>query len=64
MIKVCTHCEYSRVNTDIAFGNNHGMKSVLVFTGHAKREDIDSLPSDSKPTFFTESMAGFLNCEL
>ena len=52
-----------RLNTDIEFGLRHGMKTLLVLTGCAKRGDVDgSSNPETKPNFFTESIAGMLSC--
>ncbi|XP_065186002.1 glycerol-3-phosphate phosphatase-like [Sycon ciliatum] len=49
--------------TDIPFGNRHGMKTLLVFTGHGTREDLESLAAedDRRPTYFTDT-AAVLSC--
>ncbi len=43
-----------RLDTDIRFGNNTGIKSVLVLTGVTKREDIEK--SKDKPDYVIESI--------
>jgi 4-nitrophenyl phosphatase len=45
-----------RLDTDIAFARNCGMKSALVLTGNSKKADI----GDLKPDFVLDSIADFL----
>ena len=51
-----------RANTDMKFGRDHGMKTLLVLTGITSREDIPQLPDDCKPEFFTKSIGEMLSC--
>ena len=46
-----------RLDTDIAFARNCGMKSALVLTGNSKKADI----GDLKPDFVLDSVADLLN---
>ena len=38
------------------------MKTLLVLTGIANREDVPELPDDSKPDFFVGSIGEMLSC--
>ena len=52
-----------RLNTDIQFGLNFGMKTILVFTGATSREDMMSgQGGGTKPHYVADSIAGFLTC--
>ncbi|EPZ34863.1 2-phosphoglycolate phosphatase, eukaryotic domain-containing protein [Rozella allomycis CSF55] len=43
-----------RIDTDIAFGKNHGMKSLLVLTGISSRSSLENTPL--KPDYHIESV--------
>jgi len=47
-----------RIETDILTGKNCGMRTVLVLTGVAKKEDLKKLSGKDKPDFVIESVAG------
>jgi len=47
-----------RLEIDIRMANTLGMKSVLVLTGIAKKEDIGKAPATDKPQIVLESAAG------
>lgn len=46
------------LNTDIAFGNRCGLKTLLVLSGATTREMVDALPKDSisRPTYIATSL--------
>jgi phosphoglycolate/pyridoxal phosphate phosphatase family enzyme len=50
-----------RLTTDIAFGHKGGIKSLLVLTGHAKVEDLQTLEPSSEllPDFIMHSFGDF-----
>ena len=45
-----------RLYTDIALGAKNGVTSILVLTGEATAEDLDSTPADSLPTYVFDSL--------
>ena len=49
-----------RLNTDILFGRQFGMKTLLVLTGISKESDLHNAPPDLIPDFYTESVANML----
>lgn len=51
-----------RLSTDIAFGRNHGMKSLLVFTGSCQRADLAAAKPESCPDYHCNSVADILLC--
>ena len=52
-----------RMNTDIAFGRSHGLKTLLVLTGISKREDLSAgAPQEHLPDYFAESVGSMLKC--
>lgn len=63
-----TICEYTgidkrdmcifgdRLYTDIAFGKNHGVLSVLVYTGETSPDDVANAPENSKPDIALNSL--------
>ena len=56
------HLTLSRLITDILFGLNFGMKTLLVLTGADTIKDLEDTPSDKKPHYYSQSVAGFLTC--
>ena len=52
----------SRLITDILFGLKFGMKTLLVLTGADTIKDLEDTPSDKKPHYYSQSIAGFLTC--
>ena len=50
------------MGTDIVFGRSHGMKTVLVFTGNAKRKDMEDSNHIHHPDYFTDTVANILKC--
>ena len=48
-----------RLQTDIVFGNQAGMKTLAVLTGVAKRSDINAAEGDNRPDWFTSSVSTF-----
>jgi 4-nitrophenyl phosphatase len=46
-----------RLNTDIKFAKNVGIRSVLVLTGVAHREEVAFCADDSKPDFICQDLA-------
>ncbi|XP_064398613.1 glycerol-3-phosphate phosphatase-like [Halichondria panicea] len=51
-----------RLNTDMELGIRNGMKTLLVFSGISQRKDLED-QSETKPDFFSESVAGLLACK-
>ena len=45
-----------RLYTDIALGAKNGVMSILVLTGEATVEDLDTSPADSLPTYVFDSL--------
>jgi len=49
-----------RLNTDILFGQNGGIKTLLVFTGITSEDEITGpYPSPIVPDFFTQTLGDF-----
>ena len=48
-----------RLYTDIACGINAGVETAVVFTGEAKKEDLND--TEFKPTYEFENIREFLN---
>ncbi len=57
------HHVLCRLKTDIQFGLNFGMKSLLVLTGACSLSDLEATPADRKPHYYAKSVAGFLTCK-
>ena len=55
----CTCMIGDRLDTDIAFGKNGNLSTILVLTGVSKREDVDK--SLVKPDIILDSIADLLN---
>jgi 4-nitrophenyl phosphatase len=49
-----------RLNTDIQFGLQGGLKTLLVLTGVTQLNDLNSLPDSEKPHFYTNTFADLL----
>lgn len=49
-----------RLDTDIKFAKNCGLKSILVLTGVSKREEVDDLDDADKPDFICEDLQACL----
>merc|ERR1712232_1515803 len=49
-----------RLDTDIAFANNSGVKSCLVLSGVASKTDVDTAPEDKKPTYIRHNLRDLL----
>lgn len=51
------------LDTDITFGNDHNMKTLLVLTGVTSRDDLLKVDADSVryPTFITDSVADLVD---
>ncbi|CAH7674312.1 4-nitrophenylphosphatase [Phakopsora pachyrhizi] len=45
-----------RLDTDIAFGNNGGLSTLLVLTGVVIKSDVDKADLEAKPTYVIESL--------
>jgi ribonucleotide monophosphatase NagD (HAD superfamily) len=50
-----------RLNTDIKFAKNIGVRSVLVLTGVTTRDDADAVPADERPDFICNSVVDIPN---
>jgi ribonucleotide monophosphatase NagD (HAD superfamily) len=50
-----------RFSTDILFGNRFGMKTILVLSGIAKREDLSSVDKEQMPQYVSESISTYFN---
>jgi phosphoglycolate phosphatase len=48
-------------STDILFGNRFGMKTILVLSGIAKREDLSSVDKEQMPQYVSESISTYFN---
>lgn len=46
-----------RLDTDIAFGKRGGLKTLLVLSGVAKREDVSSAEESAKPDFYCPDLS-------
>ena len=62
MTIVCNSFHNTRMSTDIAFGRNHGMKTLLVFTGHCQPADLTAATPETCPDYHCHSVAGILSC--
>lgn len=49
-----------RLNTDIKFAKNVGLKSILVLTGVSKRDECETLSIEERPDFVCEDLAACL----
>lgn len=49
-----------RLDTDILFGNDNGLKSILALTGVTDLERLNSESNRIKPDYYVESIADFL----
>lgn len=45
-----------RINTDVMFAKNVGLKSILVLTGVAKKDDVDTLSDEEKPDYVCKDL--------
>ena len=45
-----------RVNTDVKFGRNNGMKTLLVLSGVTTRQKLLDHPDEEKPDYFVEGL--------
>ena len=48
------------LNTDILFGRQFGLKTLLVLTGVTKETDLQNVPSERVPDFYTNSISDLL----
>ena len=51
-----------RLQTDIMFGKNHGLKTLAVLTGIVSEEDVLNAPVETRPDYYAASISGLLTC--
>ena len=44
------------INTDVKFGRNSGMKTLLVLSGVTTRQKLLDHPDEEKPDYFVEGL--------
>lgn len=49
-----------RLNTDIQFGRENGMKTLLVMTGVTQQSDLEAVPTEQTPHYYCHSVANIL----
>ena len=55
-----SHPPFYSLNTDILFGRQFGLKTLLVLTGVTKETDLQNVPSERVPDFYTNSISDLL----
>ena len=53
---------YFRMNTDVLFGKQNGLKTILTFTGITQRSELASAPEEWIPDYFCASVGDLLLC--
>jgi ribonucleotide monophosphatase NagD (HAD superfamily) len=48
---------HRRLNTDILFGRQNGLKTLLVMTGVTLQSDLETAPQEQLPDFYCQSIA-------
>lgn len=48
-----------RLNTDMKFGRDGGLDTLLVLTGVEKEEVVKTLPTDTAPTYYADKLGDF-----
>lgn len=53
---------FLRLNTDIVFGRQNGMQTLLVMTGVTQQNGLVTAPQDQTPDYYSQSIADLLVC--
>jgi ribonucleotide monophosphatase NagD (HAD superfamily) len=51
-----------RLNTDILFGRQNGLKTLLVMTGVTQQTGLETAPQEQAPDYYCQSIADILVC--
>lgn len=51
-----------RLNTDILFGRQNGLKTLLVMTGVTQQTGLETAPQEQAPDYYCQSVADILVC--
>ena len=56
-------CICFRMNTDVHFGKQNGLKTILTFTGITQQSELASAPQEWIPDYFCKSLGDLLVCK-
>lgn len=59
---LCLFLFYFRMNTDVLFGKQNGLKTILTFTGITQRSELASAPEEWIPDYLCASVGDLLVC--
>ena len=55
-------CDSPRLSTDIVFGRQNGLKTLLVMTGSTQPHGLETAPQEQVPDYYCQSVANVLAC--